>query len=312
MQHSNIGAGGVDLFFVISGFIMVYTTYDTFGRDNVSVDFLRRRIIRIVPAYWFYTTIVAALLFFVPQLFSSTQFEWQTVVSSYLFLLSEIRPGDTGTILQTGWTLCYEVYFYLIFAVLLAFPRNLFLVFSGSLFLMGIGGGLVLGSDVPQWTTVAMNPIILEFYLGSIIAFAFMKGFVLSRSFAGLAIVFGLAVIFLGVGAGLGEWKRVVCWGLPAGAILLGVISLERAGMKVPKLLVTLGNSSYSLYLAHPLMIPVAGKLLLLLNASTWIPVAIPFLFVFVATIAAGHILYLVIEKPLIGWLSKTWPAPAR
>ena len=304
---SDIGACGVDLFFAISGFIMIYTAYRSFGQRGASYDFLRRRIIRIVPAYWLYTSIVALLLFFVPHLFSSTKFEWKTVLSSYLFLLSEIRPNETGTILQTGWTLCYEVYFYLMFAILLIFPRNYFLTLAGIIFLFGIGLGAQ--TELPPWGTVATNPILFEFFFGGVIAFLFINGYFLSRTLAWTAIVSGILSIILINQITFGAWSRVVYWGLPCCAILYGAVSLERGGITVPKLFVALGDSSYSLYLVHPLILPVLGKtwhMLLLF----WLPPTLLFLLSFIGTLFAGHVLYQHIEKPLTDWLSRVWPRP--
>ena len=65
-EVSDLGAAGVDLFFVISGFIMVYTTHGSFGQPGASASFLRRRVIRIVPIYWLYTNVTVLLLAFAP------------------------------------------------------------------------------------------------------------------------------------------------------------------------------------------------------------------------------------------------------
>src|SRR5262249_31198174 len=132
-----IGGSGVDLFFVISGFIMVYTNFSTFMQPRAATSFLRRRIIRIVPMYWICTTGVVLLLALAPQLFSSVQFDWTYVISSYVFLLSQNSAGDIGVVIQTGWTLCFEAYFYLWFALLLNWPRQWFLFASGVVFLGG-------------------------------------------------------------------------------------------------------------------------------------------------------------------------------
>ncbi len=309
VSASSIGASGVDLFFVISGFIMVYTSYSSFLQPKASASFIRRRAIRVAPIYWLYTTAVVLLLAFAPGLFSETRFDWQHVISSYLFLLSENTVGRIGTVMQTGWTLCFEVYFYLIFSLLLNFPRKYFLVISGSLF----SGGVLLGTvtEPAPWVTVATTPILLEFYFGAVVAFLFLNGVVLPRLLAGGAIVVAIATVILTREADIGIWTRAVCWGLPASFLLMGAISLERAGMKVPRQLVALGDSSYSLYLVHPFVVPALGKVWQALHLSEHTSPVILFAIAFSLSVAAGHVSYMVIEKPITRWLLRTWKSPA-
>ncbi|MBE0583986.1 MAG: acyltransferase, partial [Desulfofustis sp.] len=263
----HIGASGVDLFFVISGFIMIYTSYDAFLQPRASLTFIRRRAIRIIPLYWLYTTVVVLLLAGAPGLFSEVQFDRQHVIFSYLLLLSKNSTGNVGTVMQTGWTLCYEAYFYLLFALLLNLPRKYFLGVSGALFITGVALAALPWSP-PVWATVAMDPLLFEFYLGALLAFLFLNGRVLPRHFAVAAIVLGISAIFMGgnIDINANKWTRVVCWGLPCAAILFGAISLEHTKLKVPKLLSALGDSSYSLYLAHPFIVPALGKAWVMLH----------------------------------------------
>ncbi|MGR8932302.1 MAG: acyltransferase family protein, partial [Gammaproteobacteria bacterium] len=271
------GACGVDLFFVISGFIMVYTTNAQFGQPNASKAFIRRRLIRIVPIYWLYTTMIVLLLAFSPRLFSEAKFEWVHVISSYLFLLSKNANGEVGTVVQTGWTLCFEMYFYVLFALLIMLPRRYFLGLSGSIFLTG----LLLNQanwSVPVWATVAMDPILFEFYLGSVIGFAFLRGFYLTRYIAVAAIILGILVILASFDITINNWTRVACWGLPGGLIVFGAVSLDRLGMRVPKFLASLGDSSYSLYLAHPFIVSALGKAWTALHLYEKMPPALLFI----------------------------------
>jgi peptidoglycan/LPS O-acetylase OafA/YrhL len=285
---------------------MIYTTYGSFCQPKASTSFIRRRVIRVVPMYWLYTTGIVILLVFAPGLFSTTKFNWQHVISSYLFLLSENNIGHVGTVMQTGWTLCFEAYFYVVFAILIKFPRKYFFALSGAMFMSGI----ILGAEsasVPTWATVATNPILFEFYIGAAIGLLFSKGFYLPRPLAATSIIFGIATIFMTGDVDVGRWTRVIFWGLPSSAVLLGAISLERAGMKVPQLFVALGDSSYSLYLVHPFLLPALGKVWVALHLSGMTPPAIPFLVAFCCSVAVSHALYLSIEKPVTRWLSRTW-----
>ncbi len=298
----NNGASGVDLFFVISGFIMIYSTSESFGDSGATMSFVRRRFVRVVPTYWIYTSVVVLLLVFAPGLFKSTVFDWRFTISSYLFLLFENSDGNIGTVLQTGWTLCYEFYFYLLFALLLNFARKYFLPICGGLFSIGYLLGITV--EMPPWASVVTNPILFEFYLGAIIALVFIRGLYLPRPLAICTIVLGLCTILFFNTVSPGGWSRVVFWGLPGGAILLGALSLERLGLKTPPFLVALGGSSYSLYLVHPLLLPLMGKLWFKFSLALWLPPGVLLVTACAGAVTTGHIMYLVLEKPLIRWFS--------
>jgi exopolysaccharide production protein ExoZ len=159
--------------------------------------------------------------------------------------LSRMPSGDINTVVIVGWTLCFEAYFYLVFALLLNLPRRYFLAASGLIF----GVGLLVGAskNVPPWATVAVRPLILEFYLGAVLAFFFIARFALPLGIAILAIGLGDAAM-LSINPANDDWLRILVWGLPAGLIVAGAVSLERIDIRVPKILVALGASSYSLY----------------------------------------------------------------
>jgi peptidoglycan/LPS O-acetylase OafA/YrhL len=308
-NESNFGASGVDLFFVISGFIMMYTTAESFHEPSAPLAFMQRRIIRIVPLYWLCTTGVVLLLAFFPRLFTTVAFDWRAVVSSYLFLLSRNSTGFIGTVLQTGWTLCFEFYFYLVFALLLFWPRKFFWFASAAIFAGGIGLGNLSG-NLPPWATVATDPILLEFYFGTVIGLLFIKGVTVTRPLSFIAIIIAIAAIGMTGNVIQGGWTRVVCWGLPGAAILIGAVSLERTGLTVPRFLVALGNSSYSLYLTHPFVLPVFGKLGFAWHVSEKVS---PFTFgllAFVTSLFVGHAVYRFVERPAIRLLSKAWAIP--
>jgi exopolysaccharide production protein ExoZ len=303
----DVGAAGVDLFFLISGFVMIYTHFDDFSEPGGSASFIRRRLIRIVPLYWLATTITVALLVCAPTLFSTIKLDWNNVTSSYLFLLSLNSEGVVGTVTQTGWTLCYEFYFYAMFAVLLLLPRKYFLIAAGLIFVAGL---LVdaTGMSVPPWATVATNPLLVEFYLGSVIGFLFLAGFSVPPGVAIVAIVLGVAGILTAGQPTDGNWHRVLCWGLPCAVILATTVSLERTGVRVPKILVALGASSYSLYLVHPFVLPAFGKAWSLMHLAGKAPAFLPGFIAFSAALILAHGVHVWLEKPMTERLLKAFP----
>ena len=308
--ESSLGAAGVDLFFVISGFVMVYTQQGQFGGAGAPQEFLVRRLIRIAPIYWLYTTLLALLLAGAPALFGTTVFDGQHVAASYLFLLSKNSAGHIGTVLQTGWTLCYEMYFYAVFALLLTLPRRWFLPLCATLFLMGVyAGEAAMQRDLalPAWLTVATNTLLLEFLLGACVAFAFLRGWLLPPMLAWSAMVGALATVALSTEAEWGLWTRVLCLGVPGAALVWGAVSLERAQWRTPRWLVTLGDSSYSLYLVHPFVIALFGKVWAKLGLAASVPASMAFVPAFVAAVWAGHLAWRWIEQPVTHRLQAAW-----
>lgn len=162
---SDAGALGVDLFFVISGFIMVLTT---FGKDVTPANFMRRRLERIVPLYWLFTLSVAGLVAIWPNLMPSVRPTSETLIKSLLFIphLSAGMPGEGWPIVVVGWTLNYEMFFYLLFALSLFAPRPFPTLIAVLALLVGIGFIHKFDGQVGNAYT---NPRLLEFALGAAI-----------------------------------------------------------------------------------------------------------------------------------------------
>jgi exopolysaccharide production protein ExoZ len=108
-----IGSAGVDIFFVISGFIMFHTNREVFGHAGAAILFLKRRILRVAPLYWLCTAFA---------LWPKT--ELKTLAASVLFVPVRSGDGSIHTVLAPGWTLNFEMFFYIVFAAGLVLPRK--------------------------------------------------------------------------------------------------------------------------------------------------------------------------------------------
>ena len=294
--NEGFGMIGVDLFFVISGFIMVYTSHKLFKIPKSPVIFLAKRILRIVPIYWLYTSLLVILLILSPNLFSNIRFNITNILSSYFFLLSEITPGVNGTLLMTGWTLCYEMYFYLLFAFALYFHRKYLLLILSFFFLLGTVSEKFY--TPPDWLSVATKPILFEFLLGASIAIIYLK-----KNITLLKLIFIITFIVTSLIAlynlNYTESTRPLIWGLPCGLILIAAIYLEKLGLNTPKILKSLGDSSYTLYLFHPFILSAISKLFILFALTQFIPSKIFFLLTLISILIVSYIAYLLIEKPI-------------
>lgn len=241
-----IGAAGVHLFFLISGFVMVYTTMRP-GRKMTTTKFFERRFMRIYPIYW----VLALIYLFVRYMVGSAyDISNERLVGAFLLL-----PNGAGDIIGPGWTLAYEVYFYLCFGLALLFPNRIGLYVLTFAFLGMIAVG-VLFPNVGSMLGIMVKPLLLEFLAGCWIAFCYLKGWRLPIWSGVLLVLLGLLGLAAGVPLGLEKYPAVLVWGIPSIPILIGALTLEPIFSKpLPRFLAKLGDSSYFLYLCHSLFI---------------------------------------------------------
>lgn len=290
------GARGVDLFFVISGFIM--WTISARERRTPS-RFLWARIERIVPLYWLATLFMIAAAF--AGLFPTLRQEltWPHVLLSLAFI-PHFAPGSgqIWPVLVPGWTLVFEMFFYLVFAAGLVFSQRVQLGLLTGLFTALVAAGLVFKPSDALGLTIT-NPLVLEFVAGVWLAVLLRGG----RGGRGLPPLFALSAVALGLTVLLivpfwgGLAERLSCL---VGAVLCiaGVVSLDLRGA-TPNLraLRFLGDASYSTYLWHGVAVSAAAVLGGRLGLSPW---AVILVAVF-GGLLAGAVSYLLIERPLAG-----------
>src|SRR4051794_7936351 len=253
---------GVDVFFVISGFIMVYISRGEFGRPGAPLRFMTLRILRIVPPYWFFTTLVAGLLVAAPGAFDSVRLDPRHLLASYLFLPHISRTGGDAPTFLSGWTLNYEMYFYAVFALSLSLRARAGLALLAAYLVGSVALGAALPSAAPFPLAYWTRPIVLEFLLGVLAGHAHLAGWRLRPPLAALLGLVALAGLALPHAAGLSspEW-RALDYGLPAG--LLVAAGALWAGFAargaLTRGLVALGDASYVLYLSHPFTLRFAS-----------------------------------------------------
>ncbi|MFP3546348.1 acyltransferase [Rhizobium sp. SIMBA_035] len=287
--HFAIGAAGVDVFFVISGFIM-WVISDR--RPVTPQRFLLDRIKRIAPSYWLVTGIMVAGA--LAGLFPNLQLSAGHLLGSLFFIpVRSPSNGEIWPVLVQGWTLNFEMFFYVLFAGALFLPRQWRLVFLAAVFGLFFVAGLLTHPSSAALATYT-RPIILEFLGGVFIAELWIRRKVAGTSL-GLACIgaalCGFAAIYL-MGA---EFDESICGPL-AMALVFGMVSLETGGSigRVP-VLTYLGDASYSIYLWHTLAISVAVKAAEILVIGGGLTL--------LGAIAGGTIVgvgaYELVEKPL-------------
>ncbi|MGU3536255.1 acyltransferase family protein [Methylobacterium sp. A54F] len=267
-------AAGVDVFFVISGFIIVHAGRDLYGRPGARARFLAHRVARVVPLYWLVTLAYLAVALRVPALLgegAQGMLDPAYLAGSFLFWPMARPDGTPQPLYGLGWTLNCEMAFYLLFAVGLGWGRRAAVAWLAlALGALVLAAALLPGAGLPL--TFWGNPVLLEFVLGAALGLARAEGLRLGAG-ARLALAgAGLAGLGLGEPLGLDIWGagRPLLLGLPAAALVaaavLGAPRPEAGPARASpglRLAVLLGDASYALYLTHPFVLRAAREALL-------------------------------------------------
>jgi peptidoglycan/LPS O-acetylase OafA/YrhL len=297
------GAFGVDLFFVISGFIMVYASRHLFAREGAGIEFILRRAARIVPTYWLVTSVLVYIAR--QQIGVSADYSWQHIVASYLFIpYPNPRDGSILPLLPLGWTLNYEMFFYGVFAFALVLPRVAAIAAISVLFIMMTIAGALL--PLPQPLRFWADPQILEFVYGMLLAEAYLRGFRLSRPAAVLAFLAGAGGVMLyEPGISSSALPRGIAWGLPAAAIFAGVVLSERWMARSTGILPALGAASYSLYLTHPVLFIFMALYFTRLGLPAYSPLLLTAGLWLLGAVVVAAVTYVAFERPVTRFLQR-------
>ena len=283
------GAAGVDIFFVISGFVMVCATA---GRKPGAWTFLRRRLERIVPLYWLMTALKIISVAAAPGLVLRSTLGAGTIAASLLFLPVRDASGHFGPVLPVGWTLDFEMLFYLLFAGALALRAAPLLFVTPPLLLLaclqgGTGNAALL-----------CDPIVLEFVFGALIARLLLRGTTLKPPLAIPLAIAACAILLMLPSYVLPA--RVLRWGLSAAVLVACVVSLEEwLRDRLPKLLLQLGDASYAIYLSHGFVLAALPLMLCRLGSFGKSP-AILLAAGLAASAVAGWFVHVGVEKPIL------------
>lgn len=231
------GFAGVDLFFVISGFIMVWVTDAARSGPATSADFLFARLTRIYPVWWMAAALgLAYALLSGEVLLSDVQSglqspggnaEFDYVLKSFLLI-----PQQEFPILLIGWTLVHEVYFYIVFALILLLPRQ-FMTWALLAWGIAIVGASLAGLSThtaKDLLTLVIHPMTMEFIFGAAVGLMVTSGLIWRAGIVTLVSVLWL-VAAIGLQGVPGEytllWGRVVEIGLPCAGLVYGIACLN-------------------------------------------------------------------------------------
>jgi peptidoglycan/LPS O-acetylase OafA/YrhL len=284
-------AAGVDLFFVISGFVMVYSSERLFGRPGAPTAFVRHRLARIVPIYWLTTTIAICLM--------REHFDLGSLSGSYFFIPFANGNGSLNPLYGVGWTLNFEMYFYSVFALCLFFRRAIALALLAGALLSAVALGRTLApqsAPLLVWT----DPIIMEFLFGALIAVLYRRATMLPNSVRLVMAAAAVITIWQFHAAELPSHYRWAQWGIPVAMIVAAcVLGRQRwTESRIGFAANNLGDASYSLYLLHGIVLAVAAVFALRFHAAL-----IFLLLGYLAVVVLSLLSYRYFERPLTDFL---------
>ena len=294
------GAAGVDIFFFISGSVI----YLSYGKSKTGpFHFFYRRASRVVPLYWIVNIFYATKFY----LTNEPNFTLKYFICSLFFIPqhSSMYAGKIWPLVVQGWTLNYEMLFYLIFTISIWLSQKKAVIFAGLLIIaLTVVGGLLSPAD--SVLAFYSRPQILEFVGGMALAHAHTSGWLTKRPWLGLGLPIGAMLL---LGAEESEaYTQGIAWGIAGGLIVLGAMALEGWWVSrsawLPRVL---GDASYSIYITHLLTFHVLCKLV----TSGGIVAGLGFWGLAAANLCAsaivGVFLYWLVERPILTAMRRAW-----
>ena len=281
---------GVGIFFVISGFVMVISTHRKQEKPT-GVYFLKRRVLRIYPLYIALTLLLAALA--LTPFINKVVYDAPYLIKS-LFLYPVLdSKGGLYPLLMVGWTLIYEMYFYLMFSTLLFFKSKTPAITVFTFSLIPIISGFFVDYTSAEMILIS-NPIILEFYAGAFLGFLYLKKITMPQNISTifLLLVPVITGIFLYTGI------EILLFVLPFIAVLIAALKRTKTSIE-NKALLKIGEFSYSLYLTHWFVVALVSGLLKR-GFFVGINTDLLLLISFSIALVGGWLCYIILEKPLL------------
>jgi peptidoglycan/LPS O-acetylase OafA/YrhL len=309
LPYLELGTAGVDLFFVISGFVMVYASGSLFATTSGPREFFVRRLIRILPLYWFCTTLYLLFPLLAPAL-ARVKYPLDLAMASYLFIPYPGIDGMFAPVVSQGWTLNYEMLFYATFALAVALPRRDAVLAVALTFTLASCAGWLF--SLPQPFAFWASPITLEFVLGCILGLLYVEGIRLGLAARAALVIGGILLWRVLETQQLVHLPSFITRGIPASMVLVGAaFGNRRHETLAARILSIVGDASYALYLLHSLFIRAFRELAVHVSIATpprqWCYLMITLALATAAAVAVHYAL----ERPTSQWLRRL-SQPAR
>jgi exopolysaccharide production protein ExoZ len=308
----NVGWNGVDFFFVLSGFIITHAHYKDLGNKEKLGNYVIKRLTRIYPTYWCFLAMSAIFLIV------SNSIGLMSV--GYLLKCFFLIPQSVPTILGVSWSLCFEIIFYLIFAVYITSGIKGFIIGLAIhlLLILLFQYNPELFKSLPIFSTFANN-FNLEFIIGCLTSIIFLK-----TKFESITrqkyyfLICGLLLFFFSWYLSItteefdkSSFNSRVFYGIASGLIILGAAFIPKVKRSfLSSYLLKVGDASYVLYLVHPLILALSFKSFIAIVGKMGISIDSYNVYAFCGIVLMACILFSLlfhsfVERPLIIKLNK-------
>jgi peptidoglycan/LPS O-acetylase OafA/YrhL len=311
------GWAGLDLFFVLSGFIICHIHHEDFGHPERSRDYLLKRLIRIFPLYWVILSGTILIAFLLPQFASDRERSLDCILRSWFLIPQRGLP-----VLGVAWTLCHEIYFYLVFAVAIL-VRGRWVPWLAATWILSSAGYAFAHPDLlwpsslsttspPLWQLFPLSHFNIEFALGIGVALGFRR--LAERGGMATGLAWGLiggGILLYVCGPALRSALesilppnlcRVTVYGTAAACVVLGGVGRDL--MSPPgwfnRLLAPLGDASYSIYLVHyPLLVALIAVSRSFITSKPFL-ITPALLTLSGLVLVVGWLVHRLVERPLL------------
>lgn len=309
VRFLNCGAFGVDIFFCISGFMIMFSTHKS------TKHFIGKRAIRILPLYYTMTAGTFLLLLLFPSMFEQTTANFSYLVKSLLFIPFDIGGGILQPLMRIGWTINCEIFFYLLFFVSFRINHK----YRGLLCSIFLGLLVILNYALPhQFAPLQFygDPVMLDFILGILCYYVAQGIYAFYRKHSESKWILYLSTFGLLSAINIFEtlvrtkptinilgFGRPLLWGTSAFAL---VLCFFVAGLyyEMPRVLVFIGNMSFSIYLIHYYPVMLLDRMIF--DFSAYSPFAVFGVIISVIIcLGCSAVCWHLFEKQLTKWLQK-------
>ena len=293
------GSKGVDIFFVISGAVMVISTKSLIGKRFDWLDFFNRRLIRILPIYWLAIFIKLFVMLIASSAVLHADLDFGNIIKSLFFIPSVVEGEDRVKLfIGVAWTLAFEMYFYSLFAFALFLNVNVYKFVAFGVLVPFVFSLFKVSLLDPVWFLA--NDIVLEFYFGMVVGWLYINRIFLSEYIAFACFcVSSFFVFFVIERYGL---PRSLIYGVPSMILVYSLLCLEKFCVKLVTVPVLyLASASYSIYLMHPLISPLAPTVM---NKIGFYNVELSIAFSIILGVVVPVFIYKFFESPVTNFLN--------
>ncbi|EIF30979.1 putative acyltransferase [Burkholderia sp. Ch1-1] len=287
----SVGAAGVDVFFIISGLVIGISI----PREPSAASFAVKRLIRVLPLYWIASVLFVAVAHFTWGFTPTGEQVWRSIM---------LFPNATNSwypIYQAAWTLCYEMFFYLVATICMV-------IFKGrarlATFLI-----MIVVSIVPIQVPFAqpgvhyLSDLCLEFCAGLAISEIVLRKVEINRN-SGVPLI-AAALVTFSINHIANSASRPMSWGIPATMLILGALSFDTLGWLQGKWARLAGDLSYSLYLVHVTTIQAFDFVSKKTGFDVYQNPILALLIVVPSSILIALFIHLYVERPVLKILRK-------